>query len=52
VVNTAFTRMAEQRRLTELYNKWFLHRLLTGETLNLPMSPQLEEIFRVLGTPE
>ena len=28
----------------------FLH--WTGETLNLPMSPQLEEIFRVLGTPE
>jgi hypothetical protein len=26
--------------------------LPTGETLNLPMSPQLEEIFRVLGTPE
>jgi glutamate/aspartate transport system substrate-binding protein len=44
--------MAEERRLTELYNKWFLHRLPTGETLNLPMSPQLEEIFRVLGTPE
>jgi glutamate/aspartate transport system substrate-binding protein len=52
VVNTAFARMAEERRLTELYNKWFLHRLPTGETLNLPMSPQLEEIFRVLGTPE
>jgi glutamate/aspartate transport system substrate-binding protein len=52
VVNNAFARMAEERRLTELYNKWFLHRLLTGETLNLPMSPQLEEIFRVLGTPE
>jgi glutamate/aspartate transport system substrate-binding protein len=52
VVNNAFARRAEERRLTELYNKWFLHRLLTGETLNLPMSPQLEEIFRVLGTPE
>ena len=52
VVNKAFARMAEERRLTELYNKWFLHRLPTGETLNLPMSPQLEEIFRVLGTPE
>jgi glutamate/aspartate transport system substrate-binding protein len=52
VVNGAFTRMAEERRLIELYNKWFLHRLPTGETLNLPMSPQLEEIFRVLGTPE
>jgi len=26
--------------------------LPTGETLNLPMSPQLEEVFRVLGTPD
>ena len=52
VVNSAFTRMAADRRLTELYNKWFLRRLPTGETLNLPMSPQLEEVFSVLGTPD
>lgn len=52
VVNSAFARMAADRRLTELYNRWFLLRLPTGETLNLPMSPQLEEIFRVLGTPD
>ena len=52
VVEKAFARMAVERHLTELYNKWFLHRLPTGETLNLPMSPQLEEIFRVLGTPD
>jgi len=52
VVNSAFARMAADRRLTELYNRWFLRRLPTGETLNLPMSPQLEEMFRVLGTPD
>jgi glutamate/aspartate transport system substrate-binding protein len=52
VVNSAFARMAADRRLTELYNRWFLRRLPTSETLNLPMSPQLEEIFRVLGTPD
>ena len=51
-VEHAFTRMASERRLEELYNKWFLHRLPTGEILNLPMSPQLAEIFRVLGAPE
>jgi glutamate/aspartate transport system substrate-binding protein len=49
IVDRTFTRMARERRLTELYNKWFLRRLPTGETLNLPMSAQLEEIFRVLG---
>jgi glutamate/aspartate transport system substrate-binding protein len=52
VVDHAFARMAAERRLGELYNKWFLRRLPTGETLNLPMSPQLEEIFRVLGQPD
>jgi glutamate/aspartate transport system substrate-binding protein len=52
VVERAFARMASERRLLELYNKWFLRRLPTGETLNLPISPQLEEIFRILGQPE
>jgi len=52
VVERAFARMAAERRLEELYNKWFMRRLPTGETLNLPMSPQLTEIFQVLGAPE
>ncbi|HEY6256688.1 MAG TPA: amino acid ABC transporter substrate-binding protein [Xanthobacteraceae bacterium] len=52
IVERAFARMASERRLAELYNKWFVRRLPTGETLNLPMSPQLEEIFRVLGQPD
>ena len=52
VVERAFARMASERRLRELYNKWFLHRLPTGETLSLPISPQLDEIFRILGQPE
>ncbi len=52
VIERAFARMAAERRLAELYNKWFLRRLPTGETLNLPISPQLEEMFRMLGQPE
>jgi glutamate/aspartate transport system substrate-binding protein len=52
VIDRAFARMASERQLAGLYNKWFLRRLLTGETLNLPISPQLEEIFRMLGQPE
>jgi glutamate/aspartate transport system substrate-binding protein len=52
VVERAFTRMAAERRLAELYNKWFLRRLPTGETLNLPIGPQLDEVFRMLGQPE
>ena len=52
LVERTFGRIAGERRLAELYSKWFLRRLPTGETLNLPMSPQLAEIFRMLGEPE
>ena len=52
VVDRTFTRLAQSRELVQLYNKWFQQRLPTGETLDLPMSPQLEEIFRVEGVPE
>jgi glutamate/aspartate transport system substrate-binding protein len=52
IVDRTFTRLAQSRQLVDLYNKWFQQRLPTGETLNLPMSPQLEEIFRVEGVPD
>jgi glutamate/aspartate transport system substrate-binding protein len=52
LVERTFARLAGERRLSELYSKWFLRRLPTGETLNLPMSAQLSEIFRMLGEPE
>ena len=52
LVERTFQRIAGERRLAELYNKWFLRRLPTGETLNLPISPQLEELFRVIGQPD
>jgi glutamate/aspartate transport system substrate-binding protein len=52
IVNRTFGRLAQNRELVQLYNKWFQLRLPTGETLDLPMSPQLEEIFRVEGVPE
>jgi glutamate/aspartate transport system substrate-binding protein len=52
IVDRTFSRLAQSRELIQLYNKWFQQRLPTGETLDLPMSPQLEEIFRVEGVPE
>jgi glutamate/aspartate transport system substrate-binding protein len=47
-----FGQLAESRDILELYHKWFVRRTPTGEQLNLPMSPQLEESFRVLGLGE
>jgi glutamate/aspartate transport system substrate-binding protein len=52
IVDRTFSRLAQSRELMQLYNKWFQQRLPTGERLDLPMSPQLEEIFRVEGVPE
>jgi glutamate/aspartate transport system substrate-binding protein len=52
IVDRTFSRLAQSRELVQLYNKWFQQRLPTGETIDLPMSPQLEEIFRVEGVPD
>jgi glutamate/aspartate transport system substrate-binding protein len=52
IVDRTFSRLAQSRELVQLYNKWFQQRLPTGDTLDLPMSPQLEEIFRVEGVPD
>jgi glutamate/aspartate transport system substrate-binding protein len=52
VVDRAFARLAQSRALVELYDKWFHRRLPSGGRLDIPMSPQLEELFRVLGVPD
>jgi glutamate/aspartate transport system substrate-binding protein len=52
IVQRAFRSMAENGDLFEYYHKWFIRKTPTGERLNVPISPQLEEIFRVLGAPE
>jgi glutamate/aspartate transport system substrate-binding protein len=51
VVERTFQKLAESREIVWIYDKWFLKRLPSGARLNLPMSPQLEESFRVLGLP-
>ena len=48
VVERTFRRLGSNRDLIPLYNKWFVARLPTGEKLNVAISPQLEESFRVL----
>jgi len=52
VVERGFNRMAESGRLSDLYTRWLVRRLPTGETLNIPMSAELSQIFRVLGQPD
>jgi glutamate/aspartate transport system substrate-binding protein len=49
VAAQTFRQLAENRDLLEYYHKWFIRKTPTGERINLPIGPQLEEIFHVLG---
>jgi glutamate/aspartate transport system substrate-binding protein len=49
VVARTFQGLAESRDLIFNYDKWFVRKTPTGERINLPIGPQLEEVFRVLG---
>jgi glutamate/aspartate transport system substrate-binding protein len=52
LVQHSFERMAAEGTLHALYNRWLTKQLPTGENLNLPISPQLAEMFRALGEPD
>jgi glutamate/aspartate transport system substrate-binding protein len=52
VVERTFRKLGSNRDLIPLYNKWFVARLPTGEKLNVSISPQLEEAFKVLNDSE
>jgi glutamate/aspartate transport system substrate-binding protein len=52
VVERTFRKLGSNRDLIPLYNKWFVSRLPTGEKLNVAISPQLEEAFKVLNDAE
>src|SRR5471032_2217373 len=48
VVERAFRKLATNHDLVPLYNKWFVARLPTGEKMDVALSPQLEDEFKVL----
>jgi len=51
IVERAFRRLAGSREIVAIYARWFEKSLPSGVRLNLPMSPHLEELFRVQGLP-
>jgi len=51
IVERAFARLAGSREIVAIYERWFEKPLPSGVRLNLPMSPHLEELFRVQGLP-
>jgi glutamate/aspartate transport system substrate-binding protein len=52
LVRDSFARMAGEGTLNRLYTRWLVDRLPNGETLNVPISPALAEMYRVLGQPD
>jgi glutamate/aspartate transport system substrate-binding protein len=49
-VERAIRNLVIARDIGPIYAKWFESGLPNGERFNIPMSPQLEESFAVLGT--
>lgn len=52
LVRDSFARMASEGTLNRLYARWLMDRLPNGERLNIPISPQLAEMYRALGQPD
>ncbi len=51
-VQRAFETMASERDLIEYYHRWFERPLPGGEAMNMPISAQLADVFRLLGVEE
>jgi ABC-type amino acid transport substrate-binding protein len=49
VINEAFRELAEDGEVERQYKRWFLKRLPSGASIDLPMSPQLETLIRVMA---
>jgi glutamate/aspartate transport system substrate-binding protein len=49
VVNDAFHDLAADGEIDRQYKRWFLRKLPSGTSLNLPMSPQLETIIQTMA---
>jgi len=51
LVNETFRQLAEDRESERRYTRWFLQKLPSGVSLDLPMSPQLEQVVQMLAAP-
>jgi ABC-type amino acid transport substrate-binding protein len=48
LIGDTFRALATEGELEREYKRWFLRRLPSGTSIDLPMSPQLEAIFRTM----
>ena len=49
LIDATFRGMAQDRELDRRYTHWFLEKLPSGISLDLPMSPQLETIIQTMA---
>ena len=49
VIHDTFVTLAQEGEIERQYKRWFLRKLPSGTSLDLPMSPQLETIIQTLG---
>jgi len=49
LINTTFHDLAEDGEVARQYKRWFLQRLPSGSSIDLPMSPQLEALIRAMA---
>jgi glutamate/aspartate transport system substrate-binding protein len=49
LVNDTFHQLADEREIERRYNRWFLRKLPSGVSLDLPMSAQLETILQTMA---
>ncbi len=49
LVNDTFRELSEDGEVERQYKRWFLKRLPSGESIDLPMSPQLESLVRAMA---
>jgi ABC-type amino acid transport substrate-binding protein len=49
VINDAFQVLAQDGEIERQYKRWFLRKLPTGESIDLPMSAQLQAIIQTMA---
>jgi glutamate/aspartate transport system substrate-binding protein len=52
VIRRAIARLMASGDIAKLYNKWFLEKLPSGETMGVPMSPLLKAAITLQALPE
>ena len=52
VVNRALSKLMASGDIVKIYDKWFIGKLPSGETIGMPMSPLLKAGFQLQALPE